>query len=859
MRKKLTKLFASTASAASPAALKAPSKNHAGAPLPGVAKAVAEAATEGTELTTKKKLVQGPHFFPSHYPRSTAFLKDLKKKNKKPCASVSSRVLQQLKKSASKKTPSEDGASAETAAMEIPGAISSILRAKVSEEESTKEIFSIMRGTSDTMAPLSPKNILDSVWFPSNSDFLEAQQKKEVLRSRKQKHVFKGAESYLFTKLMRNCASKLGPKSTLEIFDRIGRQTGIKDYNALIKLCISKARQSSYETSSVHMHKVYQLFASMRERGFQIEEESFGPFLEYMIDMKMVQEFQIFSEFIKDVNPGSYSRIGYYEMLLWIRAGDEDKIRELCSLSGVANNEDCYNLAVSYLLAFCDSDRKEELLQLLEVVDITRISSSKYLSSIFKSLGRLQFKNFTEKFIFVLKTPGDGEHNISSFIYDYATNIPNLAVEEIISKFSNLHEQLGVLPTIVSCDMLIKLCCNSSKVRAAMDVVDLVCQSGLDVPDDFFDPLLHACERSCEFDMVRPIYSVMRRHNLKPRESTFKNMISLCVRMKDFEGAYNILTDAKEIKGVLTASMYNAIMAGYFREKNNGGALMVLKQMEDAGIQPDSETYCYLIANCECEEDISKYRDEMLLARVEKTKHVYMAFINAFAKFGNFELAKKVVLDREIKSKYLNEIKGALISALSSNGQISDALHVYDEIKQAGCSIEPKVIISLIEHIKSEGELNRLLQLLEELNGSSIWFDGCSRVVLYCVQYNSVNSAIELLKKLKDKDKTSTCFVIDQIFSQIWETQPTHLEIGMELLRAIKEELHLYPSRTSLDFLLSSCVKAKDLHQAQLVWSEYEDAGLSYNVLTYLRMYQALLASGARKKGIKSTGEDSQR
>jgi len=32
----------------------------------------------------------------------------------------------------------------------------------------------------------------------------------------------------------------------------------------------------------------------------------------------------------------------------------------------------------------------------------------------------------------------------------------------------------------------------------------------------------------------------------------------------------------------------------------------------------------------------------MLLARVEKTKHVYMAFINAFAKFGNFELAKKV-------------------------------------------------------------------------------------------------------------------------------------------------------------------------------------------------------------------------
>lgn len=37
-----------------------------------------------------------------------------------------------------------------------------------------------------------------------------------------------------------------------------------------------------------------------------------------------------------------------------------------------------------------------------------------------------------------------------------------------------------------------------------------------------------------------------------------------------------------------------------------------------------------------------QYRDEMRLAGVEKTKHVYMAFINAYAKFGNFELAKQV-------------------------------------------------------------------------------------------------------------------------------------------------------------------------------------------------------------------------
>lgn len=56
----------------------------------------------------------------------------------------------------------------------------------------------------------------------------------------------------------------------------------------------------------------------------------------------------------------------------------------------------------------------------------------------------------------------------------------------------------------------------------------------------------------------------------------------------------------------------------------------------------------------------------------------------------------QVVLDHEIPSMQLIEIKSALISALSSNGQISDALNIYDEIKQAKCSIDPKAIISLI-------------------------------------------------------------------------------------------------------------------------------------------------------------------
>lgn len=39
-------------------------------------------------------------------------------------------------------------------------------------------------------------------------------------------------------------------------------------------------------------------------------------------------------------------------------------------------------------------------------------------------------------------------------------------------------------------------------------------------------------------------------------------------------------------------------------QKNFHGGLMVFKQMKGADIQPDSQTYSYLISNCNREEDI---------------------------------------------------------------------------------------------------------------------------------------------------------------------------------------------------------------------------------------------------------------
>ncbi|ERN17305.1 hypothetical protein AMTR_s00037p00059950 [Amborella trichopoda] len=665
-----------------------------------------------------------------------------------------SRLRPHLKppKTSSSSAPISKGASAE-----ISSLLSGIINLKSSDSASS----------SSPKDGVSIENALVIPWF---SDVLHpniSQRRKELLRERKKKWIFKNTQNRRFERLVKLCADKLGTEATLDVFSKLGRENGVKEYNALIKICIEKAQQCvDEEGSSAQIHSAVQLLRSMKEQGLELNEDCYGPLLLYLANKGMSEEFLLLSELIKDENCESCYRLGYYEMLLWINADNQEKIQELCDSVGVENTEHNVKLAANYFLALCENDKKLELLRLLEVIDIRKVSSSDCLAGLFKALGRLSMEDSAEKYIFALKATGIGVEYLSSFICDYTISLANLEVEKAILILKKMHKKLEMQPSTLSYEKLIQYCCESCKVHAALDVVEQMCQSGVTLSVETLHPILCASEQSCEHDLVRPIYSVMRHYGLKPTAETFRFMINLCVKMKDFEGAYNFLTDLEDMNMMPTANMYNAIMAGYFREKNTRSGLMVLKQMEHADVKPNSETFFHLISNSECEEDLNKYYEEMKKLGIQVTKHVHMALINAYTNFGKFDKAKQVVIDHRILDKNMNEIKGVLVSALACNGQVSDALGVYDETKEAGSTPEPKAIISLIDSLRSEGNLHKLLQLLCDLNDVNHWCDGCGRIVNYCVRFRNLSCAVELLKLLKEKDELHANIVCDQLNSQ---------------------------------------------------------------------------------------------
>lgn len=695
------------------------------------------------------------------------------------------------------------------------------------------------------------ENLLDVPWLSNVEKCNMSLRRKEIARERKERWTFKSTQISRFHQLVKQCACKLGTDATVTVFGKLGRETGLKEYNALIRLCIEKARETNDEEVSLkQLSKAYQFLKSMKEQGFQVEEQSYGPILMYFIDFGMVQEFDFFCELIIDRNADSLARLAYYEMLLWTKVEDEDKIEELLYHLSLYDDADKSVFQENYLLALCESDRAQDFVRLLRTVDITNISSTDSVTNIFKFLGKLQLESFAKKFLQELVTRDIGAEDISKFIYDYTNSMPSLAVEDVILEFKNLHAELELRPTSSQYQKLIMYCCELFKVYAALDMVDQMFEGGLTLSLETFNSILQACDKSCEYNLVHRMYSMILRHDIKPNSETFRIMINMTVRTKDFEGAYAMLKDLKKFNVMPTTNMYNALMAGYFREKDTRAALKVLKQMEDANVKSDSQTFSYLISNCSSEDNISKFLDVMKDSGVQHTKHVYMALINGYAASGQFEKAKQVIYDRRVPVKGFNEIRSVLVSALAFHGQMSDALKIYEEMKEAQCKLEPKAIIYLIENLQSEGELDRLLHLLEQLNGLDHWVDASYRVITYCIRQNHFRSIVDLLKKLVDtykSDEKAKEVLFDEVFCQIAEKDPINLQLGLDLLQAIKKEIGLHPSRQSLDFLLSACVNAKDLQACHLIWKEYKIAGLPYNILSYVRMYRALLALGDYK------------
>ncbi|GJM90130.1 hypothetical protein PR202_ga06380 [Eleusine coracana subsp. coracana] len=241
------------AAAPKPAAASAPQPAIPSAPKPAKRNSATPAAAAPPKLSTLKKHSSSRR--PDTVTRAT---------------SVSEASLLRLKQAAaSKRTtlpsflPHAHAQDEEDPPHALTKALMSVLDVRCSEPDDMEESRSseVPAEDSEVAGSVVENKILDIEWFASSQlkDPL-MHWRREVSREKKKQYIFKNTESRRFTKLMQICAKKLGAESTLEFFGKLGRDTGVKEFNALIRACLSKARDCSDIDSAIeHIYRAYNL------------------------------------------------------------------------------------------------------------------------------------------------------------------------------------------------------------------------------------------------------------------------------------------------------------------------------------------------------------------------------------------------------------------------------------------------------------------------------------------------------------------------------------------------------------------------------------------------------------------------
>lgn len=184
-------------------------------------------------------------------------------------------------------------------------------------------------------------NVIIMPWLSRLTNNTISILRKDVSRDKKHNVSFKKTQTNRYDRMLKLCATAIGSYAAIEIFGKLGRESGPNEYNALVQNCIKKARDTTDEDVSLQEISIaYKILKMARERGVGLREETYEHILMYLVDFGMVEEFFFFHRLFRDDKPESVPLLAYYEMLLWVSVKNEEKIQELCLSAATDGDEE---------------------------------------------------------------------------------------------------------------------------------------------------------------------------------------------------------------------------------------------------------------------------------------------------------------------------------------------------------------------------------------------------------------------------------------------------------------------------------------------------------------------------------------
>ncbi|KAL8113054.1 hypothetical protein AgCh_020399 [Apium graveolens] len=302
---------------------------------------------------------------------------------------------------------------------------------------------------------------------------------------------------------------------------------------------------------------------------------------------------------------------------------------------------------------------------------------------------------------------------------------------KVAIKFYRYMRQMGIPPSVVSLNVLIKaLCKNGGTINAALQIFHEMPSHGCS-PDSYtYGTLINGLCRLKRVSEAKELFAEMGTKGCLPSVVTYTSLIHGLCLSNDLDEAVGLFKEMKEKRIVANLYTYSSLMDGLCKGGRCSQAMELLEIMTTEHLQPNTVTYSSLI-NGLCKEqrlsEAMELLDRMKLRGFKPDAGLYGKIITGFCDAQKFQEAANFLDEMVFGRISPNRLTWSLHVRINNTvvrglceTDPNRSFQLYLSMRTRGISIEAETYDFLVDRFCKKGDLHKVARIVEEMV-----LDGC--------------------------------------------------------------------------------------------------------------------------------------
>ncbi|XP_057841718.2 pentatricopeptide repeat-containing protein At1g11290, chloroplastic-like [Cryptomeria japonica] len=438
----------------------------------------------------------------------------------------------------------------------------------------------------------------------------------------------------------------------------------------------------------------------------------------------------------------------------------------------------------------------------------------------------------------------------------FASILPACAKLGDLEQGMDIHQSIndgGILSNVVVVSALVDMYAKCGSIDKARELFDGIPRRDL----VSWNALIAGYAQNGFVGKALETFKQMQLAGVKPNSTTFTSILPACAKMGALEQGIDIhqsiveggfLSDIIVGNGLVDmyakcgnvakaralfdrmpqkdASSWNAVIAGYAHNEFVEKALETLKQMQLAGVQPNSTTFAIILPACAKMGALEQGMDihQSIMGKgILSDVVVATALVDMYAKCGSIDKACELfdkMPQRDVVSW------NAMISGYAQNGSVEKALETFKKMQFAGVKPNSTTFASTLPACAKMGALEQGMDIHKSIMEGGFLSDiivGNALVDMYA-KCGNIDKARELFDKMPQRDVISWNAVIAGY------AQNELFEKALETFKKM-QSASVKPNSTTFAIILPACAKIGALEQGMDIHQSILDRGILSNVV----------------------------